>query len=411
MPTTTSAAFYSGVFGRRMRLVGGTTVLMVLVLISSSLCDEKRSNSINKLNNEDFTSAPPPPPPSPQTSGCSACTMREEIRSRSLETIKANLLRKMGFQTAPNMTGRPLPPVPAHILEKFEQGTGMQSDEPQFKTGPTISEEEDDFHAKTEKVLAFAQPYPRLRHSWRGHDILHFHLSDSILKYYVGNATLFVYVKGVDRRPQPSFHLDVFKVFKNLDHPESPGTIKIASKKITQPLGRGDWFKIDITVMVSEWFKSARDNYGFILNGTVNGRKVIVTDTTYDGGSKVPFAEILTVGAKRRTRRTRGYDCDDKMNEPLCCRYPLTVNFEEFGMDFIISPKSYEAYYCAGECPYVTFQTYPHTHLLKMAWPNSVGPCCVPRKMSAISMLYFDHEQNVIFGSLPGMVVDRCGCS
>ncbi|KAF5303311.1 hypothetical protein FQA39_LY10050 [Lamprigera yunnana] len=387
----------------------GTAVLLILILpiiCEKSPSSASRSNSIDKLSNEDFTSAS-------QTIGCSSCRMREEIKTRSLETIKANVLKKMGFQTAPNITGRVLPKVPPHILTMVEQGypSGMQSDEPQFRTGPFITDEDDDFHVKTEKVLTFAQPYPRLRHSWRGNDILHFQLSDSILKYYVGNATLFVYVKGVDRRPQPSFHLEVFKVYKNPDRPDSPGKVRVVSKKVTQPLGRGDWVKIDITVMVSEWFKSARDNYGFIVNGTVNGRKIIVTDSTFDGGNKVPFSEIITMGAKRRTRRNLGLNCDDKMNESLCCRYPLTVNFEDFGMEFIISPRSYEAYYCAGECPFLTFQHVPHTHLLKMASPNSGGPCCVPRKMSAISMLYFDHEQNVIFGSLPGMVVDRCGCS
>lgn len=116
---------------------------------------------------------------------------------------------------------------------------------------------------------------------------MHFTFSDSISKYHVGNATLFVYVKGVERRPLPNFYLEIYKVYRNPDHPDAPGMVKMASRRITQPLGRGDWVKIDITVMVSEWFKNARENYGFILNGTVNGRKVVVTDPTSDGGSKV----------------------------------------------------------------------------------------------------------------------------
>jgi hypothetical protein len=115
--------------------------------------------------------------------------------------------------------------------------------------------------------------------------------------------------------------------------------------------------------------------------------------------------------ARRRTRRNVGLNCDDKMNEPLCCRYPLMVDFEEFGWDFIIAPKRYDAHYCSGECPYITLQKHAHTHLMKIASPNSAQPCCAPRKMSAISMLYFDQQLNVVYGSLPGMVVDRCGCS
>lgn len=126
---------------------------------------------------------------------------------------------------------------------------------------------------------------------------------------------------------------------------------------------------------------------------------------------QAPFVEITTREAKRRTRRNLGLNCDEKMNESVCCRYPLTVDFEEFGWDFIIAPKRYEAHYCSGDCPYITLQKHAHTHILQMAQPNTAGPCCAPRKMSSISMLYFDQQMNVVYGSLPGMVVDRCGCS
>lgn len=107
-----------------------------------------------------------------------------------------------------------------------------------------------------------------------------------------------------------------------------------------------------------------------------------------------------------------GLNCDESSSEVRCCRYPLTVDFEEFGWDWIIAPKRYEANYCSGECPYVFMQKYPHTHLVQQASPaGSTGPCCTPRKMSSISMLYFDENRNIVYGILPGMVVDRCGCS
>ncbi|KAH0807642.1 hypothetical protein GEV33_015148 [Tenebrio molitor] len=249
--------------------------------------------------------------------------------------------------------------------------------------------------------------HPRLRHGWRGQDILHFMFSDSITKYHVSNATLFVYVKGAERRPLPDVLIEVFKVYKAPDHPDSPGLYRMVSKKVTQPLGRGDWVKLDLTITVSEWFKNPRENFGFVVNATANGKKVVVTDTTVEDGSKAPFVEVSTMEARRRTRRNVGLNCDDKMNEPLCCRYPLIVDFEEFGWDFIIAPKRYDAHYCSGECPYITLQKHAHTHLMKIASPNSAQPCCAPRKMSAISMLYFDQQLNVVYGSLPGMVVDR----
>lgn len=128
---------------------------------------------------------------------------------------------------------------------------------------------------------------------------------------------------------------------------------------------------------------------------------------------QAPFLEVFTADNRRhRTKRTIGLNCHENSDETRCCRYPLTVDFEEFGWDWIIAPKKYEANYCAGECPYVFLQKYPHTHIVHLANPaGNAGPCCAPRKMSAISMLYFDQEFNIIYGLLPGMVVDRCGCS
>lgn len=125
----------------------------------------------------------------------------------------------------------------------------------------------------------------------------------------------------------------------------------------------------------------------------------------------VPYVEISTRQGKKRTRRSMGIDCDGIRNQSLCCRYPLSVDFESFGFDFIIAPKKYEAFYCAGECPYITLQKNPHTHLATLASPSNALPCCSPRKLSALTMAYFDKDYNVMFGSFPNMKVDRCGCS
>lgn len=127
----------------------------------------------------------------------------------------------------------------------------------------------------------------------------------------------------------------------------------------------------------------------------------------------MPYIEIsLKDNSHKRVRRTTGLDCTETSLETRCCRYPFVVNFEEFGWDWIIAPKQYDANYCSGECPYSFLQKYPHTHIVHLSAPQrSGGPCCGPRKMSGISMLYFDHDLNIMFGILPGMVVESCGCS
>lgn len=114
----------------------------------------------------------------------------------------------------------------------------------------------------------------------------------------------------------------------------------------------------------------------------------------------------------KRSRRASGLDCDEESSETRCCRYPLTVDFEAFGWDWIIAPKRYKANYCSGECEYMHLQKYPHTHLVNKANPRgTTGPCCTPTKMSPINMLYFNRKEQIIYGKIPSMVVDRCGCS
>lgn len=83
------------------------------------------------------------------------------MRQRSLLVIKDQILSKLGMRAAPNITGRLPPSIPPldYLIDRY----GMQSDSPSvssspFRAGPVYDDEEDDFHARTEKVIAFAQP-------------------------------------------------------------------------------------------------------------------------------------------------------------------------------------------------------------------------------------------------------------
>lgn len=134
--------------------------LVILAMVAPTFSDKEIRNRSNSIVKRRFTDAfDEAPMPTQATSGCGSCKMREEIKNRNLEVIKGEVLRRMGFQTAPNVTGRVLPPVPPHFLAKVDLDMGaMQSDEPHFKTGYSITEEEDDYHVKAQQVLTFAQP-------------------------------------------------------------------------------------------------------------------------------------------------------------------------------------------------------------------------------------------------------------
>lgn len=141
-----------------------------------------------------------------------------------------------------------------------------------------------------------------------------------------------------------------------------------------------------------------------------------------------PYLEIqVQQQTSSRSKRNLDLDCDEHSAEQRCCRYPLVVDFDSFGWDFVIVPRRYSAFYCAGDCPFLYYQQYTHSHVVQQQQQHQQqsrtggssmavaatggGPCCSPRRVSAISMLYYDDYLNIVYGHLPGMVVEQCGCS
>ncbi|XP_034238379.1 growth/differentiation factor 8-like [Thrips palmi] len=397
-------------------------------------------------------------PPLGQSSvlgGCNMCQEREAIRNWSLAAIKEQILHKLNLQQPPNITGRRLPPYDQVAYDLLHQppnlgGNGMLGDDPDAYRTEQFYEEDDDYHAKTERIIAFPQTHMnKVRHRAQDADVLHFRFSPKVMQSQVAKATLWLFVRGTGvhrhyhnrhhRHPHRDPHRDdaeededsveeeeeeveeevppqvVVNVLRMRNREHVQFDVE-ATVKVARPEGEGVWVMVDINKMVEDWFRRPSHNLGLSVHahlhgglGSADGRPLIDTDADGDN-LKMPFIEVyLKESPKRRSRRAVGLDCDENSEESRCCRYPLVVDFELFGWDFIIFPKKYEANYCSGECPFVYMQKYPHTALMHLA-NNKTGPCCAPRKMSPINMLYFDNDLNVVFGVLPGMVVERCGC-
>ncbi|XP_060096004.1 growth/differentiation factor 7 [Heteronotia binoei] len=101
-----------------------------------------------------------------------------------------------------------------------------------------------------------------------------------------------------------------------------------------------------------------------------------------------------------------------------CSRKALHVNFKELGWDdWIIAPLDYEAYHCEGVCDFpLRSHLEPTNHAIIQTLMNSMDPeatppsCCVPAKLSPISILYIDAGNNVVYKQYEDMVVEACGC-
>uniref|UniRef100_A0A673TKB0 Growth differentiation factor 1 n=1 Tax=Suricata suricatta TaxID=37032 RepID=A0A673TKB0_SURSU len=105
-----------------------------------------------------------------------------------------------------------------------------------------------------------------------------------------------------------------------------------------------------------------------------------------------------------------------------CRTRRLYVSFREVGWHrWVIAPRGFLANYCQGQCSLPAALsgpggTPPLNHavlraLMHSAAPGAAGlPCCVPARLSPISVLFFDNSDNVVLRHYEDMVVDECGC-
>lgn len=122
---------------------------------------------------------------------------------------------------------------------------------------------------------------------------------------------------------------------------------------------------------------------------------------------------------KRRTaQNSRHGKRHGRKSKSRCSKKPLHVNFRELGWDdWIIAPLDYEAYHCEGICDFpLRSHLEPTNHAIIQTLMNSMNPsnmppsCCVPSKLSPISILYIDAGNNVVYKQYEDMVVESCGC-
>ncbi|XP_006886033.1 PREDICTED: embryonic growth/differentiation factor 1 [Elephantulus edwardii] len=102
-----------------------------------------------------------------------------------------------------------------------------------------------------------------------------------------------------------------------------------------------------------------------------------------------------------------------------CRARRLYVSFREVGWHhWIIAPRGFMANYCQGACELPialgppAFNHAALRALMHSVAPGALGglPCCVPARLSPISVLFFDNSDNVVLRHYEDMVVDECGC-
>ncbi|KAJ7325645.1 Growth differentiation factor 7 [Desmophyllum pertusum] len=123
-------------------------------------------------------------------------------------------------------------------------------------------------------------------------------------------------------------------------------------------------------------------------------------------------------GGNSLKKRSRGSKSKRRRKKDSCRRKPLYVDFNQLGWsNWVIAPRGYSAFFCQGLCEFpIDNHLKPTNHATVQTILNSVAPslapqaCCSPNKFSAISILFIDTSDNIVYKKYEDMVVERCGC-
>ena len=235
---------------------------------------------------------------------------------------------------------------------------------------------------------------------------------------------------------------------------------RVGQRTVRLPVHRrssdDNWITVVVSRAVARWRRRPEKNFGFVVVWTnvdggsstavpVLGRRRAYLVTYGDDRASSP-ADLIrdlpptlpppsTRTARRRSdgdprrrrhakrssrspRSRKGRKHRRRRRRNLCRRRSMYVDFGEIGWDdWIVAPPGYEAFYCAGDCPfYLPDHLNTTNHAIVQSLVHSVDPrlapraCCVPTVLSPMSMLYVDNDDNVVLKNYQEMVVEACGC-
>ncbi|KAJ0000123.1 hypothetical protein NQD34_011965 [Periophthalmus magnuspinnatus] len=232
--------------------------------------------------------------------------------------------------------------------------------------------------------------------------------------------------------------LDVWEMFKMYPHKHQQICLQLrvtlgktdAEVDLRQlGLDRAGRSQQEKALLVAYTRSKKRENLFNEMKEKIKSRRSVTDRDGADGAVIRALAEEEGVSMRtvrgeglRRRRRTalsnRHGKRHGKKSKSRCSKKALHVNFKELGWDdWIIAPLDYEAYHCEGVCDFpLRSHLEPTNHaiiqtLMNSMDPNSTPPsCCVPTKLSPISILYIDSGNNVVYKQYEDMVVEQCGC-
>ena len=178
--------------------------------------------------------------------------------------------------------------------------------------------------------------------------------------------------------------------------------------KVQLRTNAGGRVEINLTHLTRKWMKYPMENLGLVIKVQIENNYERELEIGQVGTTEVfqsfhkgcrgwmtglfqtPFLQInIQDGAWRsRVKRTTSRVCSEEFDPEVtqCCKWPLKIDFAEFGWDWVLSPKTYDADFCAGDCSlgdycfvqqYLIWQ-YPHFFMISLCNAISCAQALCP---------------------------------
>lgn len=134
--------------------------------------------------------------------------------------------------------------------------------------------------------------------------------------------------------------------------------------------------------------------------------------------SRSKRSRVLKPYANRLHSRKPHHTKCEEHNGQKCCRSAMVVVFRDLkALDFILQPKTFDAGYCRGKCPFNYNVASNHAYLQGMIWRQDrkkvPRPCCAPKKLEDLQVLHIDEQDptKLKVSTWTEMRVLECACS
>ncbi|TSL68229.1 Inhibin beta B chain [Bagarius yarrelli] len=336
--------------------------------------------------------------------------------SEFVEAVKRHILTRLQMRERPNIT-QPIPKAAmVTALRKLHAGKVREDGRVEIPEVDGHASHVNDVEEETSEIITFAETDDLLSSK----SSLFFIISnEGNRNLYVSQANLWLYFKLFPSLLEKGTRRKVMvKVY--YQEPGLSSKWNLVEKRVE--LKRSGWHTFSLTDAVQLVFSKGtrRQNLDIRCEGC---EKVGVLPVLMNSGdeSHRPFLVVQARATDNKHRiRKRGLECDGTSG--LCCRQQFYIDFRLIGWnDWIIAPSGYFGNYCEGNCPaYMagvpgsasSFHTaVVNQYRMRGMSPGSMNSCCIPTKLSTMSMLYFDDEYNIVKRDVPNMIVEECGCA